>query len=137
MVNEIIPNQMPSDDKTQDSLETAAKAWRLPYWDWAANNEVPLLAQDQEIEVFTKFGTAKIKNALYQYNLPQGKTFGTMGPASNQTYTLVSADGVPASISDVRSGILLTAWTVGASGCHWEMSSDFRFECYRFSSRHR
>ncbi|KAI1255790.1 hypothetical protein MGN70_002530 [Eutypa lata] len=100
MVNEIIPNQMPSDDKTQDSLKTAAKAWRLPYWDWAANNEVPLLAQDQEIEVFTKFGTAKIKNALYQYNLPQGKTFGTMGPASNQTYTLVSADGVPASISD-------------------------------------
>ncbi|EMR68281.1 putative tyrosinase precursor protein [Eutypa lata UCREL1] len=100
MVNEIIPNQMPSDDKTQDSLKTAAKAWRLPYWDWAANNEVPLLAQDQEIEVFTKFGTAKIKNALYQYNLPQGKTFGTMGPASNQTYTLVSADGVPASTVD-------------------------------------
>lgn len=137
MVNEIIPNQMPTDETTQDSLKAAAKAWRLPYWDWAVNNEVPLLAQDQEIEVSTRFGTAKIKNALYQYNLPQGKTFGTMGPASNQTYALISADGVPASISNTKSDILLTSWTVGASGCYWEMPSDFQFGCYRFSSRHR
>ncbi|KAK7753992.1 hypothetical protein SLS62_004091 [Diatrype stigma] len=95
MVNEVIPNQMPSNDKTQDSLKAAAKAWRLPYWDWAVNNEVPLLAQDKEIEVFTKFGIGKIRNAMYQYNLPEGKTFGTMGPTSNQTYVLTSADRFP------------------------------------------
>jgi tyrosinase len=93
MVNEIIPNQMATDK--QDSLKAAAKAWRLPYWDWAVNNEVPLLAQNESIEVSTKLGTAKIKNPLYQYDLPKGKTFGTMGPASNQTYVLISADGVP------------------------------------------
>ena len=85
-------------DNQKDELEDAAKAWRLPYWDWAVNNEVPLLAQEELIEVSTKFGTAKIKNPLYQYDLPKGKTFGTMGPAANQTYVPTSADGVPASI---------------------------------------
>lgn len=104
MVNEIIPKQMASDE--QDSLMAAANSWRLPYWDWAVHNEVPLLAQDELVEVTTKFGTIKIKNPLYQYDLPKGKTFGTMGPPSNQTYTLISADGVPASISNAKTGHL-------------------------------
>jgi hypothetical protein len=137
MVNEIIPNQMATDKKTQDLLKAAAKAWRLPYWDWAVNNNVPLLAQNEYIEVSTKLGTAKIKNPLYQYDLPKGKTFGTMGPASNQTYVLISADGVPASISNAKFDILLISWTVGTSGCYWKMPPDFQFGCYRFSSRHR
>ncbi|KAI9783412.1 MAG: hypothetical protein M1839_003947 [Geoglossum umbratile] len=95
MVSEVIPNQMPSDEETQASLMAAAKAWRLPYWDWAVHNEVPLLAQTPDIEVSTKLGPSMIKNPLYQYDLPQGKTFGTMGPDSNQNYVLKSADGVP------------------------------------------
>jgi hypothetical protein len=97
MVNEIIPKQMPTDK--HESLLDAAKAWRLPYWDWAANNEVPLLAQNEHIEVYTASGTGTINNPLYRYDLPKGKTFGTMGPASNQTYVLTSADGFPAGIS--------------------------------------
>lgn len=105
MVNNIIPTQMYEKDHVE--LEAAAKAWRLPYWDWAANNQVPLLAQEKEVQVTTKFGTSPIKNPLYQYDLPEGKTFGTMGPPSNQTYVLTSADGLPASISNEKSEILL------------------------------
>lgn len=97
MVNEIIPNQM---DENDQKIKDAAEAWRLPYWDWAANNEVPLLAQEEVVQVTTKFGTSPIKNPLYQYDLPKGKTFGTMGPPSNQIYALISADGVPVSISN-------------------------------------
>lgn len=97
MINEIIPNQMPTDTATQKELIQAADAWRFPYWDWAAHSTVPLLAKTPEIEVQTKFGTSKIKNPLYQYVLPKGKTFGTMGPDDNQTYVVTSADGSPVS----------------------------------------
>ncbi|KAI9868865.1 MAG: hypothetical protein M1813_004716 [Trichoglossum hirsutum] len=93
MVNKIIPDDMPEDQTTQDSLKAAAKAWRFPYWDWAAHNEVPILCQNQSVGVYTKAGPATIKNPMYQYDLPPGKTFGTMGPPSNQNYVLRSADG--------------------------------------------
>jgi hypothetical protein len=93
MINEVIPNQIAVDQ--QPAMLKAAAQWRMPYWDWAANNEVPVLAQNPTIQVQTVAGTSTIKNPLYSFNLPQGKTFGTMGPNSNQNYVVTSADGFP------------------------------------------
>jgi len=115
MVNEIIPNQMPTDPATQDSLNAAAKAWRVPYWDWAAHNEVPILCQNKNIDVTTKFGTATIKNPMYQYDLPAGKTFGTMGPGSNQNYVLKSADGFAVSLLNTKTSHLTEFVNSGSS----------------------
>jgi len=78
---EIIANY-PSD--IQSDWLTAARGWRLPYWDWAAKKErtdddgtkttdydVPLIVTEQSVDI-TDDGTTtkKIPNPFYQFTSP-------------------------------------------------------------------
>ncbi|CAG7854383.1 Tyrosinase; AltName: Full=Monophenol monooxygenase [Serendipita indica DSM 11827] len=61
----------------------AAKRFRLPYWDWAANGDIPDFISQQptvQLETPDKGIVDNIPNPLYQYNFQKkGTTFGLRG----------------------------------------------------------
>ncbi|KAI0384323.1 tyrosinase [Hypomontagnella monticulosa] len=76
MVNEIIPEH----PKYRNDYLDAARTWRLPYWDWAKNPQVPRFARWKRIEI-TIGGNAPvtIDNPLYQFKMPNNKKMGAYG----------------------------------------------------------
>ncbi|KAI1800384.1 Di-copper centre-containing protein [Daldinia bambusicola] len=70
-------------------LEEAARAWRLPYWDWALKKpidgwvnrwdyNVPLAILNETVEIKQpgSKGLVPFKNALYQFTMPGNITMG-------------------------------------------------------------
>lgn len=77
MINELVPN-FPEADRP--AWQEAAETWRLPYWDWARTNKVPKLAKYPTTLVPTfDGGFERIDNPLYQFKMPNLKTWDSEG----------------------------------------------------------
>ncbi|KAL1977859.1 hypothetical protein VTN31DRAFT_718 [Thermomyces dupontii] len=77
MINELVPN-FPEADRP--AWQEAAETWRLPYWDWARTNKVPKLAKYPTTFVPTfDGGVERIDNPLYQFKMPNLKTWDSEG----------------------------------------------------------
>lgn len=55
----------PDDQKGQ--YQAAAVTFRIPYWDWALNPEMPSTLTDAQISINTPTGQQTIDNPLHQY----------------------------------------------------------------------
>jgi tyrosinase len=58
---------------TRDKYVSAARNWRFPYWDWAAEpcsdcKSFPALISDQWAAVITPTGNQTIPNPLFRYD---------------------------------------------------------------------
>lgn len=75
-MNEIIPEH----PQYQTEYLDAARTWRLPYWDWAKNPQVPKFARWKRLEI-TIGGNppTTIDNPLYQFKMPNNKKMGAYG----------------------------------------------------------
>jgi tyrosinase len=51
----------------QASWLTAGKTLRIPYWDWAADSNIPNIVQSQTVTITTPSGKKTITNPLYSY----------------------------------------------------------------------
>lgn len=50
--------------------QDAANNFRLPYWDWAVNPDIPSITTIQNIQIETPDGLTTIRNPLYSYRFP-------------------------------------------------------------------
>jgi len=100
------------DDIKPDWL-AAARAWRLPYWDWAQKKfrlsggwrgipeyiyDLPIIAKNPSVEVTDGNVQKTIPNPFYKFTTPDGKTMGSYG---NLGLTAVTDDGVTYPVSIV------------------------------------
>lgn len=53
------------------AYQTAAENWRMPYWDWASDYNLPASATTPTITVNGPTGQTTIKNPLYNYKWQQ------------------------------------------------------------------
>ena len=80
-------------------LEEAARAWRLPYWDWAMKKKLPenpqkrdynvplvVLEKDVHIRLPTGSGQGTCRNAFYQFTMPKGIAMGDESLANADLY---------------------------------------------------
>lgn len=66
MTKEIVPAIQNAVIKEEWLL--AANAWRMPYWDWAADPEVPSLVAQEEISIVQPGGAMlSVSNPLYKF----------------------------------------------------------------------
>lgn len=49
------------------AYQAAAQSWRLPYWDWASNYNLPAAATQQQVTINGPNGRMTVNNPLYQY----------------------------------------------------------------------
>ena len=77
-MRDIIP-EYPESRRVQ--LRAAADSWRLPYWDWAKNPEIPWLADAQKffIKMWSDKDAVEISNPLYQFKMPNDRNMGSEG----------------------------------------------------------
>ncbi len=65
-----------------DGWITAARRWRLPYWDWASDPTLPELASEKTIRViksWKRHGEPQMEildNPMYRFQMPGGKPMG-------------------------------------------------------------
>lgn len=76
MVDVIIPSLRLS-QKTEDQWREAAFHWRLPFWDWAKNPQIPKLMGSRRIQI--RFPKVIIDNPLYKFKMPKGEKMGVYG----------------------------------------------------------
>lgn len=78
MNDEIVPN-VPKDH--QDQWQDAANSWRLPYWDWAADPDVPAVVRQRDLSImgFDNKTQESITNPLYQFTTGAISTFKEAG----------------------------------------------------------
>lgn len=77
MVQEIIP-EYPKNK--QNAMRVLADSWRLPYWDWAINLQVPWLAKSPELNISTPAGhIVTMNNPLYKFKMPNDKNMASEG----------------------------------------------------------
>lgn len=71
-----IANEYPSQDKAR--YVAAAKRFRIPYWDWAANADLPdFISLQETVTLNTPQGQKAMKNPLYSYTFnPVYSDFG-------------------------------------------------------------
>ncbi|KAB2571190.1 Tyrosinase [Lasiodiplodia theobromae] len=69
-------------DRDEKWVEAASR-WRLPYWDWAANPQLPELVANERIKVIVswdattdKCETAEVNNPMYRFQMPGGLVMG-------------------------------------------------------------
>ena len=112
MTTEIIPGIQP--DSERETWEIEASHWRLPYWDWAANQPylqnvgIPELFTWQTVTVLMPNRRSQnFPNPLWKFSNPNGKPFGdaSMGqwqipaqPVSLDRTDLVSQLTMPSGI---------------------------------------
>ncbi|CCA72437.1 related to tyrosinase precursor (monophenol monooxygenase) [Serendipita indica DSM 11827] len=72
-----VANEYTNSEKKAKYLEVAKK---FPYWDWAANGDIPdFISQQLTVELDTPNGLKTVPNPLYQYKFQKkGTTFGTL-----------------------------------------------------------
>jgi hypothetical protein len=83
-------------DSEKELWKSAAQHWRLPYWDWAADQPyvkdfgVPELTTLEKVDiVLPNLGKANVDNPLWKFTNPNGKP---MGDRSMGKYA-IAADG--------------------------------------------
>ena len=59
----------------KDALTRAAAAFRIPYWDWAANPAIHALVLDATVDVEKPGGRVAIPNPLYSYRFQSTADF--------------------------------------------------------------
>ncbi|KAG8824552.1 hypothetical protein FRC17_009078 [Serendipita sp. 399] len=66
------------DATTKDRYQKAAQRFRLPYWDWALNADVPdFVSMQKQVTLDAPTGSVTIDNPLYQYTFrPMYSDFG-------------------------------------------------------------
>ena len=55
----------------QATYQAAADTFRLPYWDWGSQPDLPPIATAQSVQVISPSGPITIRNPLYSYRFPQ------------------------------------------------------------------
>ncbi|KAJ8068065.1 hypothetical protein OCU04_003639 [Sclerotinia nivalis] len=61
---------------------TAAKNFRIPYWDWAAVPALPPIVSDATVQIATPSGTQNVANPLLLYKFQQFPLNGTWFPTT-------------------------------------------------------
>ena len=95
MHEEIIGKRVPVIEK--EIWEFAANHWRLPYWDWADNSNVPKLIELPSVTIVvsvTPRKTMDVENPLWKFKMPTGKP---MGDKVHGKFAITYADGLPVS----------------------------------------
>lgn len=108
-----------------DKWISAAKRWRLPYWDWARQPSLPGLVSNVKISILDADGTMKeVANPMYRFQMPGARR---MGDPHYGDYRIDGNGAGPVSIHDHprRRGIqdnrlLLTRMPVGFM--YWHLS---------------
>ncbi|EFY96031.1 Tyrosinase [Metarhizium robertsii ARSEF 23] len=60
-----------------DKWISAAKRWRLPYWDWARQPSLPGLVSNEKISILGADGTMKeVANPMYRFQMPGARRMG-------------------------------------------------------------
>ncbi|TVY85032.1 Polyphenol oxidase [Lachnellula suecica] len=52
-------------------FQSAADTLRVPYWDWAANSQMPAVVSQQTVHITTPNGDQEVSNPLYSYKFKQ------------------------------------------------------------------
>ncbi|KAH6849645.1 tyrosinase [Chaetomium sp. MPI-CAGE-AT-0009] len=76
MVDEVIP-RMGVGREGENYLRAAANSWRLPFWDWAKNPEIPKLVRPARFRI--PLIKKEIDNPLYKFKMPNGRKMGDYG----------------------------------------------------------
>jgi hypothetical protein len=88
------------DTPEKDAWEFAAENWRLPYWDWADDTDVPKLICMPSVKIVTSPGpsaeTISVPNPLYQFTMPTKKPMGDK--EAHGKYAIDNADQFPVSL---------------------------------------
>lgn len=81
MIKQIVPTVTPASEQSVWAIE--ASHWRLPYWDWAAeqpylqNVGVPQIFTQQTVSiVMPGSGSKTVNNPLWKFTTPDGKALG-------------------------------------------------------------
>src|ERR1700722_4418945 len=60
-----------TDPALKQKYTNAALRFRIPYWDWASDPDIPdLVAKQQSIQLTTPTGVQTIPNPVYSYTFP-------------------------------------------------------------------
>ena len=93
-------NPMP-EDELKKIWKIAAQNWRLPYWDWANDSNVPELLTKPRVKIVDTvdpFGKnplfKEVDNPMWRFRMPTGKP---MGDDSHGDYKINYVDGLPVS----------------------------------------
>ncbi|GAB1310590.1 tyrosinase [Madurella fahalii] len=76
MVDEVIPG-MGMGRQVENELRAAANSWRLPFWDWAKNPQIPSLLRAPKLNI--TLIKRVIENPLYKFTMPRGEKMGVYG----------------------------------------------------------
>ncbi|TQV94394.1 hypothetical protein V2A60_002576 [Cordyceps javanica] len=107
-----------------DKWTTAARCWRMPYWDWAAEPTLPEIACNETIQVIKSWDghgepqMEELKNPMYRFQMPGLKP---MGSKSYGNYRIENKTEAPwdLCIGTSRHGITLRdeerKWVDGVS----------------------
>ena len=99
MIEEIV-NPMP-DGQEKQLWKIAAQTWRLPYWDWASNSNVPELLTKELLEIVESASIVggvkirKVHNPLWKFSMNTGKP---MGDESHGPYKIEPDESFPVSL---------------------------------------
>lgn len=83
-VSDLMMEEARTREKQPGGWALAAKDWRLPYWDWAAETSLPEIAISEKIEVIKSWDgkqesrpeMEKIDNPMYRFRMPGLKPMG-------------------------------------------------------------
>ena len=76
MVDEVIPG-LGLGREGENELRIAASSWRLPYWDWAKNPQIPKLLRPVRFRI--PLVKREVDNPLYKFKMPRGKKMSDYG----------------------------------------------------------
>ncbi|KAJ6261097.1 Tyrosinase [Drechslerella dactyloides] len=89
-----LANQYPAGN-TRSRYQAAANRFRLPYWDWASNAQVPdIIGSQPQVTVEKPQGFVRINNPLFTYSFhPFSSSIFPYPPFNSWTRTLRQPDG--------------------------------------------
>ncbi|KAF8534625.1 common central domain of tyrosinase-domain-containing protein [Trichophaea hybrida] len=126
---DIINTTVPDSEK--ELWKSAAQHWRLPYWDWAAEQPyikdfgVPELTTLEKVDIILPNGKTTVDNPLWKFTNPNGKP---MGDISMGKYAIAADGDLPwdQCIATSKYGILKAdptkSWIYGVQ--NWKDSND-------------
>ncbi|EGC49733.1 tyrosinase [Histoplasma capsulatum var. duboisii H88] len=76
MVDVIIPG-LRLRERAEDEWQEAAFHWRLPFWDWAKNPQIPKLMCFKRIQL--RFPAMTVDNPFYKFKMPKGEKMRVYG----------------------------------------------------------
>jgi tyrosinase len=87
------PNQLPI-------YQAAANNFRIPFWDWASNNQIPPVVNALNVTITTSSGVRNVSNPLFQYTFQTFPENQAWFPSNSN-----DGDGVLASYSQTVRGV--------------------------------